>query len=453
MSCSTVNYIDLEVHPMNVLTSYPYWWENRDKSSSSTTYFYESAKGASGYLARLETYYKVLDNIGELLSDDSIRTRYISEFISTNKIKDFALEVEALNLYRYSNSEIECIAKVKSSTISLFSSIVDSDEFQNDMKRARVLYEEGRALYRKNDDFSAMDKFLEAALILEKYPNFDGGDEFRNLSSRIKRIAENSYIAISRENRSIATCTLLLKRRKGIINPSILKGDIDAIIPSKLGEETVISYTTGPEGVLNFSLVIYDAATNGDIVFKIKTPPLLLRLQSEDGQTLRFEVEKILENNTAVFSYDTEKKDQKDLDVMVLFLDQNNTPILLNSISNEFKNTLLENKINANIIDEFPYGSASKDEIVAFYDSNKEIDKHRYSLIVVGRVDDITPLGSDRAMHMSFDMHLYDNENNKMLFESTTLDGNAVSKSEREALLEITSKTLMYISKVVEAEL
>ena len=438
---------------MNLLTSYPSWWKNRDKSSSTTTYFYESAKGSSGYLARLETYYKVLDNIGELLSDDSIRTRYISEFISTNKINDFDLEVEALNLYRYSNSEIECIAKVKSSTLSLFSSVIDSEAFQSDMEKVNLLYNEGRWLYRNNDDFSAMDKFLEAALLLEKYPHFDGGDEFKNLSARIIRIAENSYISLSRQNPSKATCTISLKRRKGIIHPSILKGDIDAIIPSVLGGETLISYTTGPNGSLDFSLVIYDASKSGDIVFEIKPPLLLSRFQTEDGQKLRSEVESILQENRTIFSYDTEKHDTKNLDVMLLFFDQNGMPILLNSITDEFVSALSLKGCNAIVLQEFTEGTSSLEEIVESYKSSEQTLKSPYSLFVIGRVDDITPLGKDRAMHMSFDLKLNDNNNNKVLFESTTLDGNAVGTNERDLLFEILSKTLTNIAKLVEGEL
>lgn len=458
-SCRTVSFIDTEtVHPMSVLTSYPSWWENNEKSNTSTTFFYIEALGSTSYLARLDAYNTLLDEVSETLQDESIKGKYIAELVSTNKIGDLSLYVDALSLYKYSDTEIECILKASVSNASLFSKTLDLNQYEEDMNKVNELYNTARQLYRENDDLTALDKFLEAALILEKYIQFNTPLSFDDVKARILRIVKNAYITISKQDEKNATCTLLLKRRIGIIHPNIKKGEINAEIPSVIKDNNIISYTTGPGGVLKFSLFIYDAKESGDIRFTIKEPSLLSRFESEEGQHLVEDVREAILENAVEFHYSKGMNDRINLDTVLLFLDRNDSEVILPSVEESFKNELENKGIDISYIKDFHEGVYSSSDIISLYsnadNSEKSSEKNSdFLLIIVATVDDITPLGRDRAMHISFDVSILDKSTDTIIFKSEKLDRGDTGDNEINLMRSICTKELEHISKIVEATL
>ena len=453
-SCISSSESDINVVKYTPLQTYPSWWTEKNKSTSKKLYFYAASKRMSSpYLAKINAYETVLEDISLFLGVD-VKERYMAEFISVSKIAELSAVIEDIIVYEHSPSSYECLVKVSCPTDILFiNGVISKEEFESKRQRISLLRKQASDAYRDNRDYDALSLYIEACLIAETNTLFDGKDSFEDLSAKAERIVKNSYLSIQSGPSSAEGQTFVMRRRFGIIHPVIKGAVVEASLTSVQNSLNPI-YTTDEKGRFVYLTSLQSDKAEGSVEFGLLLPSTISHFKTKRGEEFVSNLKKAREENKFVLSYNNEKRITEDnISVLISFYDDNNAKIECENAKVSFINKIEETeeiKVLEQTIDDVD-NDDSDIPIATTIALNNEFPS-RFVITVIARVDEVSNIQTtgEKAVHIILDAVMTDTYSKTVLFSSSTIDGIGYDVSENRATEIAFMEALEYLYNTLD---
>lgn len=449
VSCVSGASSEMNIVRYTPLQNYPEWWTNKSRSTSKSLYFFSSSdRLSSPYLAKINAYEKILDDISEVIGSD-IKERYMATFVSLSEIQELNVVVDEMIVYEYSSSSYECFVKVSCPTDILFThGVVSREEFEKRRENITALRKKASEAYRNNRDYDALMLYIDACLIAENYTIFDGDDSFENLTKKAERIVRNSYLVLENSNHSPEGQTLVMKRNFGIIHPVIKGGVVETSSSSPRNDVSSATnsinsgnvnsvYTTDERGRFVYLSSLEGERSIGDIEFSLLLPHSISLFKTPRGEEFVSNLKKAREENKFVLSYSNEKRITEDnISVLISFYDENNAKIECENAKVSFINKIEETgeiKVLEQAIDDL-----DNDDSILPQATTITLEREfpsRFVITVIARVDEVSNIQTtgEKAVHIILDAVMADTNSKNVLFSSSTIDGVGYDRSENRA--------------------
>ena len=453
-SCISSSESDINVVKYTPLQTYPSWWTEKNKSTSKKLYFYAASKRMSSpYLAKINAYETVLEDISLFLGVD-VKERYMAEFISVSKIAELSAVIEDIIVYEHSPSSYECLVKVSCPTDILFiNGVISKEEFESKRQRISLLRKQASDAYRDNRDYDALSLYIEACLIAETNTLFDGKDSFEDLSAKAERIVKNSYLSIQSGPSSAEGQTFVMRRRFGIIHPVIKGAVVEASLTSVQNSLNPI-YTTDEKGRFVYLTSLQSDKTEGSVEFGLLLPSTISHFKTKRGEAFVKALKNAASKNKIALSYNNERRITEDnISLLMMFYDKNGLIVQYKDLNSSFIEKIEESgKIKVD--EDTKYGIQSDDQSEKTAESialNNSFDS-RFVIVVIGKVDEVSaiPVSSEKAVHIELNAAMADTSAKKILYSSSSIDGSGYDQSEDEATKKAFGMALDYLYSVLD---
>lgn len=180
------------------------------------------------YNARLAAYEDILSQISEYVGQ-SVRDTYYRELTTTNAVSDLGLTIsnEFERTDNRAQTQIYLLARANANLLAGKRTSLYNEMLERDAAITALIAEADRA-YRANDDITAINKYLEAAILASKGPVTDKRHELDTLLSRAQTFLEALRFQLRDADQKTATVTVILQRKGRLLSPRVLKAPIRA---------------------------------------------------------------------------------------------------------------------------------------------------------------------------------------------------------------------------------
>jgi len=225
------------------------------------------------YNARLLAYEDILAQISAYVGED-VRDAYYRELTTTNAIVDLNLSIS--NEYERTETrgqhQMYLLARLDANLLAGKRTSVYNEILERDAQIEVLLKEADRA-YRANDDTSAIDLYLQAAILASQGPVNVKKHEVSNLLEKAQTFLTSLRFTLRDADQTKATVTVYVRRKSRLLSPKVLKAPVHATFQARnsLGKPYTdfLQFNTATDGFFTFIPYNQGLQKSGEVIFSV----------------------------------------------------------------------------------------------------------------------------------------------------------------------------------------
>ena len=225
------------------------------------------------YNARLLAYEDILAQLSAYVGEN-VRDAYYRELTTTNAIAGLNLSIsnEHARTDNRGQHQMYLLARLDANLLASKRTSVYNEILERDAQIEDLLKEADRA-YRANDDTSAIDLYLQAAILASQGPVNVKKHEVSNLLEKAETFLSSLRFTLREADQAKATATVYVRRKSRLLSPKVLKAPVHATFQARnsLGATYTdfLQFNTGTDGFFTFVPYNQGLQKSGELIFSV----------------------------------------------------------------------------------------------------------------------------------------------------------------------------------------